>query len=269
MNEEAELLGALLPSSPDYAPIIQAVREKYNLPEISPDDDPITEVYLGDEIVPIEEFRQDIRNRILENLEKIMSKSFFEKYQSTKKIVDADYQSELAKYTDEQKLEIEPIFEYAKKSSQATFQILDIQIENIVNMICLYLFTGETQSAPDEWFSQVMATTNSGESTIIALVGELTNLDLMFKEIRALHRKTFGPKRVKLTAKTAGAGYYMQLRRLGKKWDFIVEEYIKRNKFSLPSDKTSKRYNEILQKHSKTLRKRIERSEKILSLLVK
>lgn len=175
MSKEAELLGALLPSSPDYAPIIQAVREKYNLPEISPDDDPITEIYLGDEIVPIEEFRQDIRNRILENLEKIMSKNFFEKYQSTKKIVDADYQSELAKYTDEQKPAIVMIFEYAKKTSQAAFQILDTQIENIVNMICFYLFTGETQSAPNEWFSQVMATTKSGESTIIALVGELTD----------------------------------------------------------------------------------------------
>jgi len=39
--KESKLLGTLLPSHPDLIPIIQAIREKYNLPEISPDDDPI------------------------------------------------------------------------------------------------------------------------------------------------------------------------------------------------------------------------------------
>jgi hypothetical protein len=66
--KEAQFLGTLLPSHPDFIPIIQAIREKYSLPEISPDDDPITEIYLGDESVPLEEFRQDIEDRIRENL---------------------------------------------------------------------------------------------------------------------------------------------------------------------------------------------------------
>ena len=43
--KESEFLGELIPTSPDLFPIIQAVREKYNLPEINPDDDPITEIY--------------------------------------------------------------------------------------------------------------------------------------------------------------------------------------------------------------------------------
>ena len=49
--KESQLLGTLLPSHPDFIPIVQAVREKYNLPEISPDDDPINEIYLGDETI--------------------------------------------------------------------------------------------------------------------------------------------------------------------------------------------------------------------------
>ena len=39
--KESQLLGTLLPSQPDLIPIIQAIREKYNLSEINPDDDPI------------------------------------------------------------------------------------------------------------------------------------------------------------------------------------------------------------------------------------
>jgi hypothetical protein len=56
------------PSHPDLIPIIRAIREKYNLPEISPNDDPIKEIYLGDEIILLEEFRQEIKNRLRENL---------------------------------------------------------------------------------------------------------------------------------------------------------------------------------------------------------
>jgi len=53
---------------PDIQPILQYFREKYNIPEISPDENTINEIYLDDEIVPLEEFRQEIENRILENL---------------------------------------------------------------------------------------------------------------------------------------------------------------------------------------------------------
>jgi hypothetical protein len=45
--KESEFLGTLLPSSPDFLPIEEAIREKYCLPEISPDEIPITEVYLA------------------------------------------------------------------------------------------------------------------------------------------------------------------------------------------------------------------------------
>ena len=45
--KETELLGKLLPSHPDIFPIINNMREKYQLPEVDPDEDPITEIYLA------------------------------------------------------------------------------------------------------------------------------------------------------------------------------------------------------------------------------
>jgi hypothetical protein len=39
--KESQLLGTLLSFLPYFIPILQAIREKYNLPEISPDDYPI------------------------------------------------------------------------------------------------------------------------------------------------------------------------------------------------------------------------------------
>ena len=66
--KESEFLGTLLPSHPDFLPIEKAIREKYGLSELSPDDDPIAEVFLGDLSIPLEEFRRDIEKHIRDNL---------------------------------------------------------------------------------------------------------------------------------------------------------------------------------------------------------
>jgi hypothetical protein len=66
--KESQFLGTLLPSHPDFLPIEKAIREKYGLPELSPDDDPIAEVYLVDKTISLEEFRMDIEKHIRENL---------------------------------------------------------------------------------------------------------------------------------------------------------------------------------------------------------
>ena len=44
--KETKFHRTLLPSHPDFTSIIQAIRKKYDLPEISPDDDTIEESIL-------------------------------------------------------------------------------------------------------------------------------------------------------------------------------------------------------------------------------
>jgi hypothetical protein len=51
--KESQFLGTLMPSHPDFQPIIQQVREKYQLPEVDPDGGPMREVYLGEKINPL------------------------------------------------------------------------------------------------------------------------------------------------------------------------------------------------------------------------
>lgn len=59
MAKESQLLGTLMPTHPDLFPIVQQMRTKYKLPEISPDDDPITEIFLNGEPVALEDFRRN------------------------------------------------------------------------------------------------------------------------------------------------------------------------------------------------------------------
>ncbi len=53
--KESKFLGALLPSSPDFLPITEAIRGKYTLPEVNPEEDPIEEIYVGNEVITLEE----------------------------------------------------------------------------------------------------------------------------------------------------------------------------------------------------------------------
>ena len=50
--KESHFIGALMPSHPDFQPIIEGIREKYQFPEVDPEGEPIKEIYLGDEIIP-------------------------------------------------------------------------------------------------------------------------------------------------------------------------------------------------------------------------
>lgn len=81
--KESQFLGTLLPSHPDFLPIEQSIREKYNLPEISPGDEEIADIFLGDEIISFEEFRKDIENQIRQNLS-FLPPELLKLYQLTK-----------------------------------------------------------------------------------------------------------------------------------------------------------------------------------------
>ena len=92
----------LLPSHSGFPPIEKTIREKYGLPKLSPDKDRIAEIFLGDEIVPLEEFRKDIEECVrgnlafipLDLLELHLSAKIFSKTQYKKQ-----YQAELKSFS--------------------------------------------------------------------------------------------------------------------------------------------------------------------------
>ena len=264
MSKEAEFLGGLLPSHQDYEPIIAATRLKYGLQEVYPHDEPIKDIFLEDEIVTLDEFTQDIRNQVLENMESMFPEDYVKKYKSAKNVITSDYHNELEKYTDEQKPAMEMFFEYTKQSGQIVYQILDAQIDAVVNMICSNLLLGDAIAAPEDWFGKVMTMESGGETIIIAMASEVTNLDLMFQQMKQLHKKTYHMEKIKITKTTANTAYYLQLMRRNKDRDFILNEFIRLNKFSLPRDKNSPRYAQVKNKYWERLKKRLKSAKIIL-----
>lgn len=266
--KESKFLGALLPSSPDFLPIIEAIREKYNLPEISPDDDPIKEIFLRDEIVPLEEFRREIENLVCADLA-FMPPETAKMYQSAKSIVESKEITGLELLPDEMKKVMETFFVFIKSLMKPVYELLDVQIDNVVNMIYIHLLTGETEEVPSDWFGKVATLEIMGEPTVLAMANEITNLEDFIQQIRQEHRKAFGMRRPKVTNLTVSTAYYLRLKKLKKPWNFIVEEYIRLNKFSMPRDRTSKRYFDTWRRYEQRLKKRMQRTESVLDLVIR
>lgn len=151
----SKLLGALLPSSPDFAPTIDAIREKYNLPEINPDDDPIKGIYLGENILPLKEFRRDIEILIRKNLA-FMPPDTVKLYTATRTISAITEIKELEILPPDIKIAMEAFSKFAKNMMQPVVQLLDVQIDCVVDMIYVYLLTGQTKEAPSDWFGKVV-----------------------------------------------------------------------------------------------------------------
>jgi hypothetical protein len=266
--KEPKFFGTLLPSHPAFIPIVRSLREKYNLLEINPDDDPIHEIYLGDEIVPLEEFRREIEYRIRENLD-FMPPDFLGLYTNAKKYFGQPFNMNgFESLSDENKNAIQKVFELAQNMMGFYVKIGDAQIKSIADMLYVYLLTGEEEEMPNDWMGKVVTVANNDQTIIMAMANQLSNPDAIVQQFRDAYKKSFGAYRPKITKIVVSTAYYMQLRRMGKPFNFLVEEYIRRNKFSLPRDRASKRYFDIYNKHEKTLRKRIQRTEKILNILV-
>lgn len=265
---EAQFLGNLLPSHPDYEPIIEAIRKKYNLPELYPQDEPIKDIFLGDEIITLAEFTQDVKTHILENMDTLFPEDYVKKYRSSKLGFEFDYQKELGRFSDDLKPAMGAFFDFAISASLTVYKILDANIDEMVVMLSNHLILGDTMEAPQDWFGKVF-TMKSGEETIIlSVTSEITNLDLMFQQIRSLHKKTYGGRQLKITKKAASTAYYLQLVKRNKDRDFILDEFIRLNGFDLPKNRNSPRYAETRNKYWQRLKKRLKKAEDILNAIV-
>lgn len=266
--KESKFLGELLPSHPDLLPIIESVREKYKLKPVYPDDEPIEEIYLGDGIVSLEDFHQDITNRVLEILEILFPEKTAQLYRHAKTIVSMSSFTDIDRFPDDLKPTMEIFYKLLKNMMTPIYSVLNSQVSSIADMLYVYLLTGETEEVPSDWFGKVATFEMFDEKVVMSLSGELTNLDELNQQIYQEHKKTFGVKRAKITKTAVSTAYYMQLKRANVSWKFIVEEYIRRSKIHMPHQKNSARYAEIWHRNEAKLKKRMQRTEKILDIII-
>ncbi len=124
--KESELLGKLLPGHPDIFPIIENLREKYQIPEVRLEDD-----------IDWEAVRQDIESQVQESA--IFSDSVMMQLQQLKDVV--------------RKL----IFGMLRAFMPAMITTVEnLAYKTTADLIFEYLLTGKTRDVPQDWFSKVV-----------------------------------------------------------------------------------------------------------------
>lgn len=266
MNEQ-KFFGALLASSPDFVPIIEAMREKYKLPEVSPQGEVIEEIYLEDRIVPLIEFHQEIKNRLRENLS-FLPEKYIQQYNGAKLLSQSELPKELDLLPDEYKQAMESIFVFTQKIAKPIFQGLENMIDQVANMIYEYLLNGEMGEVPLDWAMIVTNISNNDETLILVMANQLADPQEVIRKFRNEYNKAFGLHRPTVTITVANTGYYLQLQKLNTPWKRIVEEYIRLEDVIITKNTSSQKYRDTYRLCEQTLRKRMQRSKNILEIIL-
>jgi hypothetical protein len=261
---ESNLFSTLLPSHPDFLLILKYIRQKYDILEIDPDDDGITEILLTDESIDWQAVRQEIETQVRNSPELLP--------QAIKSILPFSH-------SDNQPVVfsgLEEVPEELRKQLNALMAALaSLFIDPVSNKVnefykvvsdslLEFLLTGKPREVPNDWFGTVATTFMFGEPMVIAIASQASDPKAISDQFRQEFTKTFGKDRPKLTEGNLKTGEYLRMKLSGMPIRDIVDVYILRNPSQFPKDVRSKAYLKAKRKHIEMMKKRIQRLQNTL-----
>jgi len=167
--KESKFLNRLLPTSPDFLPIVREIRKKYQLPEISSDDEPIEEIFLNGKPVSLKDFHQEIKTRVEEGVDYLptdASKILLQIKAFVRKPLNTPWLKLIPK---KDKKTIEDFYDAMQKWGEQIVNILDQFNSSIADMLYAYMLTGEVEELTSDWISKVVSASVFGEPVVIAM----------------------------------------------------------------------------------------------------
>lgn len=264
--KESELLGKLMPGHPDILPIIQKIREKYQIPEVRPEDD-IDEILLTRDDIDWEAVRQDIETQV-------QSVQLFEDQAATyiqgiRKLqtVSLDF-PELENCPEEVKEQLKKLFSALINFFTPMLALIDERAyKPLTEMVFEYLLTGKTRDVPEDWFAKVFTMTVLGNTSVVAMAGEAADPKVIAEQFKAEFTKTFGSNRPKITETYLDTAEYLAMKLQGNSYKRLVERYEEKYPDQFPKNKSSKSYRETIKKQTAMMKKRIQRLQDVLGTL--
>ena len=265
--KESELLGKLMPGHPDIFPIIENIRDKYQIPEVRPEDGDITQVLLTNNDIDWNAVRADIETRV-------QAISFFE--------------DETGRYIDHlRKLEnisldfpeLDCLSETTKESltqlitalTQPLAPMLDYVADKtykpLTDFIFEYLLTGKTRDVPQDWFAKVFTISLLGDRIIMVMAGETADPKYVAEQFKGEFTRTFGKQKRKITATHLSTAEFLTLKLQGNSLKRLVERYEEKHPDQFPKNKSSKAYRAAVNRHKDMMKKRLESLRDVLHKL--
>jgi hypothetical protein len=245
------------------------LRKKYNIPEVDPSEDEMTEILLADEDIDWDAVRLDVNAQMLPVIIGLLPDAI-------KTLLEA-----LGK-TDAEPPEVQgrvDIPDDIRKSYVDTytsllrfFQPVQIYLEqtfaSVSDMVFEILLTGKTRDLPANWMSLVFTMHLFGNPTVVAMASQLSNPKDVAEQFKAEFTKTFGHDRPKITEGNLRTAEYLAMKLSGKPLRDILDIYIQRNPSQFPKDKSSKAYARAVSKQRERIKKNIQRLQDTLDKML-
>ena len=265
--QENKLFGALLPTHPDILPIIEAVRKKYDIPEINPNDEDFIEFLISNEEYDWQAIREEIEQRIREN-EKILPPAYGMLYKAIQASNNAPLTfPELAPLDEKTRNSVIAMMMLLLNTIKPIMPALDTMYKVMADAAFEYILTGKTREVPQDWFGQVLVFPSFGENLVMAMAGEFSDPKVIAKEFKEVFARTYGekPKISKLDISTAE---FLNMKLRGKSIRYMVEIYAERHPSEFPKIKNSDEYRQAVSTHRERIKKNIQRLQETINELL-
>jgi hypothetical protein len=265
--KETQLLGKLLPSHPDILPVLVEIREKYQIPEISPTDNSL-------KILLEYDLEIDWKAVHAEILEKLKESDFLpdktkKMYNSLKKLQsEGVHDPEFEKVSEEFKKNVLTLFDLFLKQYEPIITEIDNFYREIANRCIEYLMIGETREVPQNWLAIVDVMEIFGDKVVFAMANQATDPDVIAELFKEKYANTFGKHRPKLTEKHINSVDFLRMKWEGKPIAYILEEEEIRNPKDFPEG-TATRHSTATRKRHAKMRQKLHRLQKTLNEILK
>jgi hypothetical protein len=268
--KESKLVGKLLPFLPELQIIAKNVREKYDIKEINPGDEGITEILLAGNEIDCEVVRKDIGSQIRSNPELLPPE--YAPLLAIKDQVNLPDEPQIHEpISDDFRAKVTGLYKFyaATIKSQIPLYtgVIDQYYETLTNSVIEYLITGKGREVPADWFGKVGTLPGLQEPVVYAIANRLSDPKLITAQFEAEIIKTFRKKRSRITEETLNSAEYLAMQLSGLTLRDLVDVDMKRHPEIYSFDKKSHRYRPSIRTRKETIRKGIQRLKGLIILM--
>jgi hypothetical protein len=268
--KQIDLLGRLMPSIPEVKDMLGKVREKYDLPEVLPENEQLAKLLLSSEFYDWEVIRRDIEIELRKWFQPVSSdfdnmvllfKTAIDRSSDIKNFLMSETigvtEPEAARF-------IEVVNKNAVSGLTMLNQFFTVGSEKLLD----HLITGRPITLPKEWVNPVLSITlPPGEKLIIAVAHQLSNPDELTEKFRQRIVDEFGEK-PKIKDSDLDTAEYLAKKNTGRSYDDLVAIYLDRNPNEIPYKKGTKKYDDAVKKLKARMRQNNHRLQQDINQIL-
>lgn len=268
-DKRIQILSDMLPTHSDIQPILETLREKYDLPKGGIIDSDYAEQILERDDIPWETIREEVKAEI-ENISDLWPPGVHNLFASFREFPEAKENPDA--FVESLDIEQGEVSSFVKGMYGKLFLPLWKKIDEFVttttDLLLVFLATGETRDIPFDWTGSVQTMSSFGEPAVFAIAGQLSDPKEIMQQFMTEYNRVFGKDRPRISQEFINSIDLLRMKFDHVPLKDIADVYIQRNRSQFSRDAHSAKYRAQKRRLEERLKKRFQRNEETLRKLV-